>query len=119
NTIVLNVRQALITLVQDRAAITAAEEARVFAQQSYDDEVKKLQLGTSTAFTVIQKQQLLTAAEGTELRDRINLIEAELNFNQAMGRTLEVNNIIVDNPGAIARVPSIPGTPSPAPAPAK
>jgi outer membrane protein len=113
NTIVLNVRQALITLVQDRAAITAAEEARVFAQQSYDDEVKKLQLGTSTAFTVIQKQQLLTVAEGTELRDRINLIEAELNFNQAMGRTLDVHNITVASAikGAPAGVPNIPGTP--------
>jgi outer membrane protein len=113
NTIVLNVRQALITLVQDRAAISAAEEARVFAQQSYDDEVKKLQLGTSTAFTVIQKQQLLTSAEGTELRDRINLIEAELNFNQAMGRTLDVHNITVADAlrGAPTSVPNIPGTP--------
>src|SRR5277367_721851 len=113
NTIVLNVRQALITLVQDRAAITAAEEARVFAQQSYDDEVKKLQLGTSTAFTVIQKQQLLTVAEGTELRDRINLIEAELNFNQAMGRTLDVHNISMASAlkGGPAGVPNIPGTP--------
>ncbi len=113
NTIVLNVRQALITLVQDRAAISAAEEARVFAQQSYDDEVKKLQLGTSTAFTVIQKQQLLTAAEGTELRDRINLIEAELNFNQAMGRTLDVHNITVAGAlkGNSNGVPNIPGTP--------
>jgi outer membrane protein len=110
NTIVLNVRQALITLDQDRAAITAAEEARVFAQQSYDDEVKKLQLGTSTAFTVVQKQQLLTAAEGVELRDRVNLIEAELNFNQAIGRTLDVHNIIVDNTGlGMSRQPNIPG----------
>jgi outer membrane protein len=114
NTIVLNVRQALITLVQDRAAITAAEEARVLQQQSYDDEVKKLQLGTSTAFTVIQKQQLLTAAEGTELRDRINLIEAELNFNQAMGRTLDAHNILLGGASTgngISRIPNIPGAP--------
>jgi outer membrane protein len=117
STIVLNVRQALITLVQDRAAITAAEQARVLQQQSYDDEVKRLQLGTSTAFTVIQKQQLLTAAEGTELRDRINLIEAELNFNQAMGRTLDVHHIIVAGagPGSTSRVPNIPGTPDAGP----
>ncbi len=115
NTIVLNVRQTMIVLEQDRAAITAAQEARVYAQQSYDDEVKRLQLGTSTAFTVIQKQQLLTAAEGVELRDRINLIEAELNFNQAMGRTLEVHNISVANSigGTISRTPNIPGTPEP------
>ena len=113
NTIVLNVRQALITLEQDRAAIAAAEEARIYAQQSYDDEVKKLQLGTSTAFTVVQKQQLLTAAQGVELRDRINLIEAELNFNQAMGRTLEVNNITLADAirGNISRTPNIPGAP--------
>jgi outer membrane protein len=112
NTIFVAVRNAQIALVQDRAAITAAEEARNFAQQSYDDEVKKFQLGTSTAFTVTQKQQLLTAAEGTELRDRANLIEAEVNFNQAMGRTLDVNHIIVDGAGPVSRVPSIPGTPS-------
>jgi len=113
STIVLNVRQALITLEQDRAAITAAEQARILQQQSYDDEVKRLQLGTSTAFTVVQKQQLLTVAEGTELRDRINLIEAELNFNQAMGRTLDVHHITVADAkaGSIHREPNIPGTP--------
>lgn len=113
STIVLNVRQALITVEQDRAAIAAAEEARIYAQQSYDDEVKRLQLGTSTAFTVVQKQQLLTAAQGVELRDRINLIEAELNFNQAMGRTLEVNNITLADAlkgGGISHTPNIPGS---------
>jgi outer membrane protein TolC len=113
STIVLNVRQTMITLEQDRAAIAAAEQARALQQQSYDDEVKRLQLGTSTAFTVIQKQQLLTTAEGVELRDRINLIEAELNFNQAMGRTLDVHHIIVAGagPGSLYHTPNIPGAP--------
>ncbi len=112
NTIFVAVRNAQIALVQDRAAISAAEEARNLAQQSYDDEVKKFQLGTSTAFNVVLKQQQLTAAEGIELRDRANLIEAEVNFNQAMGRTLEVNNIIMNGAGPVSRVPNIPGTPS-------
>lgn len=113
STIVLNVRQALIALVQDRAAVKAAEQARVLAQESYDDEVKRLQLGTSTPFTVVQKQQILTAAEGTEVRDRINLIEAEVNFNQSMGRTLEVNHITVADArnGKVSSEPNIPGTP--------
>lgn len=95
NTILLAVRNALIALDQDQAAVKAAAEARNLNQQSYDDEVKKLQLGTSTAFTVTQKQQLLVAAEGTELRDRINLIEAEINLNQAEGLTLDVNHIVI------------------------
>ncbi|MGB7310226.1 MAG: TolC family protein, partial [Candidatus Acidiferrales bacterium] len=115
NTILLNVRQALITLEQDRAAIAAAQEARIYAQQSYDDSVKQLQLGSTNAFTVVQKEQLLVAAEGVELRDRVNLIEAELTFNQAMGRTLEVHNITLADAksGHILQAPNIPGTPDP------
>jgi outer membrane protein len=115
STILLNVRQALITLEQDRAAIAAAQEARIYAQQSYDDSVKQLQLGSTNAFTVVQKEQLLTAAEGVELRDRVNLIEAELTFNQAMGRTLEVHNITLADAqsGHMQKAPNIPGRPEP------
>ncbi len=111
-TIIQGVRQALITLEQDRAAVAAAQEARIYNQQSYDDEVKKLQLGTSTAFTVVQKQQLLTVAEGTELRDRINLIEAQLNYQQALGTTLQVHDISIQGVTATKTQPlNIPGTP--------
>jgi outer membrane protein len=111
-TIIQNVRQSLIALEQDRAAVAAAQEARIYNQQSYDDEVKKLQLGTSTAFTVVQKQQLLTVAEGTELRDRINLIEAELTYQQALGTTLNVHNISIQGVMSGNTQPlNIPGTP--------
>jgi len=115
STILLSVRQALITLEQDRAAIAAAQEARIYAQQSYDDSVKQLELGSTNAFTVVQKEQLLVAAEGVELRDRINLIEAELTFNQAMGRTLDVHNITLADAksGHVLQAPNIPGTPDP------
>ncbi|MDE3170764.1 MAG: TolC family protein, partial [Acidobacteriota bacterium] len=111
-TIIQGVRQALIVLEQDRAAVAAAEQARIYNQQSYDDEVKKLQLGTSTAFTVVQKQQLLTVAEGTELRDRINLIQAELVFQQAVGTTLQTHNINIEGVVSGNTQPlNIPGTP--------
>lgn len=113
NSIVLSVRNALIALTQDRAAVTAAQKARVLAQQTLDDEQKKYQLGTSTSYNVVLRARDLTAAEGTELRDKINLIEAELNFNEAMGTTLEANHIIVADAlrGRTARDPLIPGTP--------
>ncbi len=111
NKIFLNVRNALIALVQSRAAVAAAEKARDLAQQSYDAEVKKFQLGSSTSFNVVIKQQQLTSAEGTDLRDRVNLVEAQVNFDQAMGRTLDVNNISMADAraGTIYRVPNIPG----------
>lgn len=112
NTIVLNVRQTLIALVQDRAAVAAAQEAEMLAQQTLDDEQKKYQLGSSTSYNVVLRSRDLTAAQGTLLRDRINLIEAEVNFNQSMGRTLEVNNITIDDAlhAKVAPVPNIPGS---------
>jgi outer membrane protein len=121
NTIVLNVRQALIALVQGRAAVAAAEQAEMLAQQTLDDEQKKYQLGASTSYNVVLRNRDLTAAEGTLLRDRINLVEAEVNFNQSMGRTLDVNNITIEDAkrGKVAPVPNIPGTIGTGPQPTK
>jgi outer membrane protein len=113
NQIVLGVRNAQIALTQDRAQVTAAERARVLAQETLDAEMKKYQLGASTTFLVIQDQRDLTAAEGTELRAKINLLEAEVNYDQALGRTLDVNRISVADSvrGKIYNAPLIPGTP--------
>jgi len=93
NTILLGVRNALIALQEDRASLAAAEEARKLAVQTFEDESEKYRLGASTSYNVVLRSRDVTAAEGTELRDRINLLEDELKFNQAMGRTLEVNRI--------------------------
>jgi len=95
NSIFVSVRNALIAMQEDRASLAAAEEARALAQQSFQDEQEKYRLGASTAYDVVLRSRDLTTAEGTELRDRINLLEDELKFNQAIGRTLEVNNISV------------------------
>lgn len=93
NTIFVSVRNELIAMQEDRASLVAAEEARMLAQQSFADEQEKYRLGASTAYDVVLRSRDVTTAEGTELRDRINLLEDELKFNQAMGRTLEVNQI--------------------------
>jgi outer membrane protein len=113
NTIVLNVRNAMIALQQDRAQVAAAEKARTLAQQTLDAEQKKYQLGSSTSYNVVLRSRDLTAAEGTELRAKVNLEEALVNFNQAMGRTLEVNRITMADAlrGKIYRDRNIPGTP--------
>ena len=113
NTIVLNVRNALIALQQDRAQVAAADKARTLAQQTLDAEQKKYQLGSSTSYQVVLRSRDLTAAQGTALRAQANLEEALVNFNQAMGRTLEVNHITVADAlrGTTGRDPLIPGTP--------
>ncbi len=95
NAIFVSVRNALIAMQEDRASLAAAEEARKLAVQSFQDEQEKYRLGASTSYNVVLRSRDVTSAEGVELRDRINLLEDELKFNQAMGRTLEVNQISV------------------------
>jgi outer membrane protein len=95
NAIFVGVRNALIARQEDRASLAAAEEARKLAVQTFEDEQEKYRLGASTSYNVVLRSRDVTTAEGVELRDRINLLEDELKFNQAMGRTLEVNQISV------------------------
>jgi outer membrane protein len=113
NTIFVNVRNAQIALQQDRAQVAAAEKARILAQQTLDAEQKKYQLGSSTSYQVVLRSRDLTTAQGNELRAKINLIEAAVNFDQAVGRTLDVNHIIVADAGRgkMIRQPNIPGAP--------
>lgn len=113
NSIVLNVRNAQIALQQDRAQVAAAEKAQTLAAQTLDAEQKKYQLGSSTSYNVVLRSRDLTTAQGNLLRARVNLEEAAVNFNQAMGRTLEIFHIIVASNRKIYHEPLIPGTPEP------
>ena len=64
NTIVINVRNAIIALQQDRSQVAAAEKARSLAQQTLDAEQKKYQLGSSTSYQVVLRSRDLTAGAG-------------------------------------------------------
>lgn len=112
NTILVNVRNALIALQQGKAQVDAAMKATQLAQQTLNDEQKKYQLGASTSYNVILRSRDLTTAEGSELQAKINLEIAMVNFNQAMGRTLNANNITIADAqrGRINPAPLIPGT---------
>ena len=115
NTIVIGVRNAIIALAQDRSQVAAAEKARNLAQQTLDAEQKKYQLGSSTSYQVVLRSRDLTSAQGTAIRAQANLAEALVLFNQAMGRTLEVQHITVADAmrGEMTKDPLIPGTPDP------
>lgn len=113
NAIFVSVRNALIALQEDRASLAAAEEARKLAVQTLEDEQEKYRLGASTSYNVVLRSRDVTSAEGVELRDRINLLEDELKFNQAMGRTLEVNQISLAEAlkGQSSGTSNVPGRP--------
>jgi outer membrane protein len=111
NTVAVNVRNAQIALQQDRAQVDAAIKAGELAKQTLDAEQKKYQLGASTSYNVILRSRDLTTAQGNELRARINLVEAFINYDQSLGRTLTTNRITVADAthGNVFHTPNIPG----------
>jgi len=95
NNAVLDVRNTTIALEQGRAQVQSASKARELQQQTFDAEQKKYQLGASTVYNVILTQRDLITAQGTELRALANLAEAKANYERALGRTLDVNNVTI------------------------
>jgi outer membrane protein len=112
NSAVVDVRNTMIAVEQGKAAVAAATKARELQQQTFDAEQKKYQLGASTVYNVILTQRDLITAQGTELRDLANLAEAKANYDRALGRTLEVNNVTIAGiqKGTIEKDTLIPGT---------
>ena len=115
NTVAVDVRNAQITLAQNKQAVDTAIQSRILAEQTLDAEQKKFLLGASTTYQVILTERDLATARSTEVRALANLAEAKVNFDRALGRTLEVNRIDVadaKHPNGSGRVPLIPGTPA-------
>jgi outer membrane protein len=112
NNALLDVRNTTIAVDQGRAQVDAATKARELQQQTFDAEQKKYQLGASTVYNVILTQRDLITAQGTELRALANLAEAKANYERALGRTLEVNNVTIAGAkkGDIEKDTLIPGT---------
>jgi|HubBroStandDraft_1064217.scaffolds.fasta_scaffold26187_2 outer membrane protein len=111
NQVFVNVRNALIALTQYRAQVVATEKAKDLAQRTLDSEQKKYQLGSSTSYQVVLRSRDLTTAQANLLLAKINLLVAEVAFDQSMGRTLEVNRIEMADAmrGKVLGVPNIPG----------
>ena len=112
NTAILDVRNTYIALVNDRARVEAAGTARELQRQTFEAEQKKYQLGASTVYNVILTQRDFITAQGTELRALADLVEAKANYERALGRTLDVNNVTIADAikGLIEKDSLIPGT---------
>jgi len=112
NNAVLDVRNTTIALEQGRAQVDSASKARELQQQTFEAEQKKYQLGASTVYNVILTQRDLITAQGTELRALANLAEAKANYERALGRTLDVNNVTIADgkSGKFEKDTLIPGT---------
>lgn len=93
----VDVQNALIAITQGKAQIAAARAAVRLAQEQLDDEQKKLVAGLSTSYNVILIQRDLTTAQLAEVQARDAYAKARVTLDQAMGVTLENNQVSLDD----------------------
>jgi len=112
NQVRVDVQNAVIGLQQARARYAAAVKASTLQQQTLDADQKRLALGASTAYQVVLDQQNVASAESSEVQALANYSHARIGLDQAIGRTLEANNITFDEAlsGTISRPSQLPAT---------
>jgi outer membrane protein len=112
NQVTVDVKTALIGLQQARARYETAVDTRKLAEQSLKDEQNRFQHGVSNVTLVIQAQRDLANDQDAEVQSMANYTHAKIAFELAMGRTLQVNHISMQEAvaGSVARVSAIPET---------
>jgi outer membrane protein len=96
NQVRVDVQNAVIGLQQARARYDAAVQGRILSQQTFDADKKKYDLGAGTPYQVVQDERDLASAQSSELQAMANYSHARIAFDQALGRTLEVNHVLMD-----------------------
>jgi outer membrane protein TolC len=112
NQVRVDVQNSVIGLQQARARYAAALKARDLQQQTLDADQKRYALGASTAYQIVLDQQNLASAESSETQALANYSHARIGLDQALGRTLEANNISFDEAlaGTLSRPSQLPAT---------
>ncbi|HEX5229499.1 MAG TPA: TolC family protein [Bryobacteraceae bacterium] len=111
NQVTVDVQNAVIGLQQARVRYDAAAKARQFQQETLSADQRRYSLGASTVFQVIQDQRDLATSQSTEVQAMANYTHARISLDQALGRTLEANNISIDEAmhGRLSRESALPG----------
>jgi len=92
----LEVEDAMIAMRRARAAYQTAVEAQRLQQESLDAEQAKFEIGSSTAFFVIQYESLLAQAKSTEVAALSSYVKAKAAWQRATGTILDQNHISID-----------------------
>ena len=112
NQVRVDVKTALIGLEQARARYQTAVDTRTLAEESLKAEQSRFKYGVSTVALVIQAQKDLAAGQDSEVQAMANYTHARIAFDMAMGRTLDVNHISMEEAlaGQVQRESIIPTT---------
>jgi outer membrane protein TolC len=112
NQVRVDVKTAVIGLQQARARYQTAVDTRTLAEESLKAEQSRFKYGVSTVAQVIQAQKDLAQGQDSEVQAMANYTHARIAFDLAMGRTLEVNHISMEEAlaGQVQRESTIPTT---------
>jgi len=112
NQVRVDVKTAVIGLQQARARYQTAVDTRALAEESLKAEQSRFRYGVSTVAQVIQTQKDLAQGQDSEVQAMANYTHARIAFDLAMGRTLEVNHISMEEAlaGQVKRESVIPAT---------
>ncbi len=110
NQVRVDVKNNLINLQQARARYETAVATRELSEQSLDAEQKRFNYGVGSVALVIAAQQQLASDQDAEVQSMANYTHAKIAFDDALGRTLEVNNVSMEEAqsGRVQRESSIP-----------
>jgi outer membrane protein len=96
NQIRVDVQNGIIAVQQARAQYQAAVKQRILEEQTVDADQKRLSVGASTVFQVIQDQRDLATAAGNEVTAEAAYAAARVQIDLATGMTLQNNNVELD-----------------------
>ena len=108
NQIALEVRKAIIGLIQGKAQVQAAHEAVRLAREIWEGEQQKLEAGASTSYQVILRERDLRSAELAEVNANVSYAKALVEMDRAMGATLDRNGIEIEDAlsGSVGKLPA-------------
>jgi outer membrane protein TolC len=96
NQVRVDVKNAVIGLQQARARYETAVSTRTLAQQTLEAEQNRFKFGESSIALVVQAQRDLANIQEAEIQAMANYTHAKIAFDDAVGQSLEANNISMD-----------------------
>jgi len=94
----MDVRNAAQAVDTAQRRVRASRQARESAEQQLAGEEKLYEVGRSTTFLLLQRQNELTFARTNELESQTDYNKALADLQRATGSTLRINNIVVETP---------------------
>jgi outer membrane protein TolC len=94
----MDVRNAAQAVDTAQKRVVASRQARESAEQQLAGEQKLYEVGRSTTFLLLQRQNELTVARTNELQAQTDYNKALADLQRATSATLRVNNVVVQDP---------------------